>query len=67
MIENSHEVETLTTHQALLVTERELFIRSVGNISKNRVTYREVMIALYSVQYKLSPRILKSFSVIMSW
>ena len=47
MIENSHEMETLTTHQALLVTERELFIRSVGNISKNRVTYREVMIALY--------------------
>ena len=48
MIENSHEMETLTTQQATLVTERELFIRNVGDISRNKVTYREVRIIFES-------------------
>ena len=42
LIENSHEVETLSTHQAILVMERELFINSVRNVSRNRANYREV-------------------------
>ena len=55
LIENSNEVETLTTHQAILVTERKLFINSVGNISKNRANYREVSKQWIIFQYDWFP------------
>ena len=43
MIENPHEVDTLETYQALLISKREVFLRSVWNESSNNVNYREVV------------------------
>ena len=43
MIENPHEVDTLETYQALLISKREVFLRSVWNESSNNVNYREVL------------------------
>ena len=42
VLENPHEVETLETYQALLISKREVFLRSVWNESSNNVNYREV-------------------------
>ena len=42
MIENPHEVDTLETYQALLISKREVFLRSIWNESTNNVNYREV-------------------------
>ena len=41
-LENPHEVDTLETYQALLISKREVFLRSVWNESSNSVNYREV-------------------------
>ena len=41
-LENPQEVETLETYQALLISKREVFLRSVWNESSNNVNYREV-------------------------
>ena len=42
LLENPNERETLETYQALLVSKRELFLRSLWNISRNTVNYQEV-------------------------
>ena len=49
MIENPHEVDTLETYQALLISKREVFLRSIWNESINNVNYREVFSTLYRV------------------
>ena len=41
-LENPHEVETLETYQAKLVSKREVFLRSVWNESTNNANYRDV-------------------------
>jgi len=41
IIENPNELTTLKTYQALLVSKREVFLRSVWNESTNNVNYRE--------------------------
>jgi hypothetical protein len=41
-LENPHEVDTLETYQALLISKREVFLRSVWNESSNSANYREV-------------------------
>jgi len=43
MIENPHELDTLETYQALLISKREVFLRSVWNESSNNVNYRETI------------------------
>jgi len=43
MIENPHEVDTLETYQALLISKREVFLRSIWNESINNVNYRETI------------------------
>ena len=42
VLENPHEVDTLETYQALLISKREMFLRSVWNESSNSANYREV-------------------------
>ena len=42
VLENPHERDTLETHQALLISKRELFLRSIWNESINSANYREV-------------------------
>ena len=41
-LENPHEVDMLETYQALLISKREVFLRSVWNESSNSANYREV-------------------------
>ena len=41
-VENPHEVDTLETYQVLLISKREVFLRSVWNESSNIANYREV-------------------------
>jgi hypothetical protein len=51
-LENPHEVDTLETYQALLISKREVFLRSVWNESSNSVNYREVCGAGHRHQMK---------------
>lgn len=46
IIENPNELDTLQTYQALLVSKREVFLRSVWNESVNSANYRETIDSL---------------------
>jgi len=41
VIEHPNELDILQTYQALLISKREIFLRSVWNESQNNVNYRE--------------------------
>jgi len=51
VIEYPNELDILTTYQALLISKRELFLRSVWNESRNNANYHE-KIAGYLLDYE---------------
>ena len=54
-LENPHEVDTLETYQALLISKREVFLQSVWNESSNSANYREVHGGLQQILDDESP------------
>ena len=64
-LENPHEVDTLETYQALLISKREVFLSSFWNESSNGGNYTEVVES--ANKYRIMNIVMVSQDFTISW